>query len=328
MAKLSQIKIKNIDLFSNGKIDWTKFKNTPSTLVSASGHNHDDLYYRTDVVDTAFQEQKDRLEILENRIAVLSYKTDVFMGGGESDNTAIDNYNFDNETSQVINLTLLNPSYNTPSISSIDYGYFISTNKTCSKLDRLSLTNTEIQEISFDVKGSLIDFATQRTGYVNDGINKWFKLNTTMNVWEQKPDTSVESSGRNQLSSTLSGFTKGNDFGTVREYTYSSGTGRVILDITAVGETVGLNNSSKKGLWLSGINGNFEHYYVTDTIQQFNTMVYSANGASTSTTDTYGIILGCDTSGDKVQKINWVTLSISQATNLTVNKNNASTIEF
>jgi len=328
MAKVSQIKIDGKELLNSSKrIDWTRFKNTPSTLVSASGHNHDSVYYLTSIVNSKFKTQEDRISDLEEQIEQLAYKTDLMMGGGGSTGNNIHNYNFSNETTSQISTTLSNSPNNTPGITSKDSGFFLNSSKAASKFDKFTLVNTNVSNAPIIPKGSMIDFAIQTKGFINDGINQWASLDIKMDTWTIKPSSTVNASGRQQLSSIVTGYTKGNGTGMLREYQYSSGISRDIIEFTTVDTTIGLNKSSFKGYWLSKLNGNFEHTYNTDVVQSFNTLVSDANNSNVGTTEYYGMILGGQSS-TAAYKLTWLTLAVSSATDLTTNKNGASSIEF
>jgi len=327
MAKVSQIRINGIDLLNGSqRIDWTKFKNTPSTLVSASGHDHNAQFYANTVVDSKFKIQEDRISLMETQIETLAYKTDLMMGGGGTTTTAINNYNLSTEVTSQLTTTLNHSPLDTPGISTQSFGYFLNSSKVASKFDYFTLVNETIPDSPISAKTSIIDFAIQTKGLINDGASSWAQLDTKLDVWSIKPNASADGSGRTGLSSTVAGYTKGIGYGMTKEYTYSSGVIRDVIEFTTIGITVGMSKSSQKGYWISKVNGNFEHTYNTDTVQSISGMVNNADNASTATSEYYGLIAGGG-SGLKVQKLTWTTMTISSCTDLSVNKNGASSIE-
>ena len=327
MAKTNQITVNGVDLMtSTQRIDWTKFKNTPSTLVSASGHNHDNLYYRIDVVDSKFETEENRVSEIETQIEVLAYKTDLMLGGGGSSGAAIHNYNLSTEATSELKTTLLKESSSSvPGISSSSYGYFTNEDKSTSKFDYFTLVIASIPNSIIIPIGSLIDFAVQTKGFITDG-NSWMELNEKLDTWSSKSSTIAGASGRPMLSSTISGFSKNGGTGMLRKLSYRSGISEEVIEFTTIGITSGLNRNSNKGYWISKINGNFEHSYLTNVVQSFNSMVNNADNSSTSTSDIFGLIASGG-NGTTVQKLNWTNLSISTSTPLTVDKNGACAIE-
>jgi len=328
MAKVSQITVgdKNI-LNNNQRIDWTKFKNTPLSVVTViPANNHDDKFYLQETVNSKFKVEEDRISSLELKIEKLAYKTDLMLGGGGSTGNAIHNYNLSTEVTSEITTTLNNSPLNTPGISAQTFGYFLNSNKEASKFDYSTLVNETIHNSPITPNGSMIDFAIQSKGIINDDNTGWAQLNTKLDTWASKDSTTAVSDGRTLLSSTVVGYQKKSGSGFVSEYSYSSGVVRNIVEFTTIGTTVGLNKSSHKGYWISKVNGNFEHAYTTDTVSMFNTMVNDADNASTSTTESFGYIVGGG-SGLTSQKLNWSSLAITTCTNLSVNKNGASSIE-
>ena len=328
MAKVSQIQIDGKNLLnSSQRVDWTRFKNTPTTLVSASGHNHDSTYYVSSTVTSKFKTEEDRITVLEKQIEQLAYKTDLMMGGGGSTGAQIHNYNFSTETMSQITTTLSNSPSNVPGITSKEIGFFLNSSKAASKFDKFTLVNTNISNAPITPKGSLIDFAIQTKGFINDGVDKWASLDVKLDTWTNKSSSTVNASGRQQLSSIVTGYTKGSGTNMLREYQYSSGISRDIIQFTTIDTTIGLNKSSFKGYWLSKLNGNFEHTYTTDIVQSFNTLISDANNSNVGTTEYYGVILGGGSS-TSAYKLTWLTLTVSSSTNLTIDKNGASSIEF
>ncbi len=326
MAKVSQINVNGINLLNvSQRIDWTKFKNTPNTLVSASGHDHNATFYDIATVNSKFKTQEDRISNMELQIETLAYKTDLMMGGGGSTGTAIHNYNLSTEVTSEISTVLSNSPTNVPGISSQAFGYFLNSSKAVSKFDYFTLVNETINNCPLVPTGSLIDFAIQTKGLVTDGIN-WAQIDTKLDTWASKPTSTAGSSGRQMLSATVNGYTKGAGAGMLRKITYSSGVSSDIIEFSTIGTNIGLNKSSNKGYWISRVNGNFEQSYITDVVQSFSGMVNDADNSSVSTSEFYGLIAGGGT-GLTVQKLTWTTMAISACTNLTVNKNGASSIE-
>ena len=328
MAKLDQLKVKNHNLFDdNDKIDWTKFKNTPSTLVSASGHNHDDLYYKSSVVIDKFKLEEDKINLLEKRIEVLSYKTDLMMAGGILNDTKIHNYNFSTETTNEISTNTNIVSIDSPGISSQDFGYFTSKDKNIDKFYHLTLTIESIQNSNIVPNASLIDFAVQSLGFITDGVS-WNKINQLLDIWESKSNNPVDVSGRPFLSSNVTGYCKGSGLGMVKELTYTTESLKELSEIRTIGITTGLNKSSHIGYWISKINGNFEHNYVTESFRLINIFVDNMDNSSTSTTEFFGMVVAGGVDGDLTNKLKWSTLTITQSLSLSLNKSGASSIEL
>jgi len=328
MAKLNQLKVDNNNIFDiNNRIDWTRFKNTPSTLVSASGHNHDDLYYKSSVVNDKFKLEEDKIDLLEKRIEVLSYKTDIMMAGGFLNDTKIHNYNFSTEVTNEISTNTNMISINTPGISSKEFGYFTNKDKMIDKFYHFTLVIESILQSNIEPKASLIDFAVQSLGFITDGIG-WNKLNQLLDIWETKNDNPVDVSGRTFLSSSVTGYCKGSDLGMVKELTYTTEVLKELSEIRTIGITTGLNKSSNLGYWISKINGNYEHNYLTESFRSINIFIDDMDNSSTSTTEFFGMIVAGGIDGNLTNKLMWSTLSITQSISLSLNKSGASSIEL
>jgi hypothetical protein len=328
MAKLSQIDIDGV-LFLNTsqRIDWSKMKNTPASLVSGTGHVHDTLYYRTTEVDDMFRVQEDRLSDLETQVETLAYKSTVFMGGGGStSNITINSYNINTEVFSTISTELLHENLKAPGISMQRSGYFFNGGKITDKFDHFTLVVENTQSSPINVDGTIVDFAIQSKAFATDGASNWAALNVLLDTWEIKPGAPSESSGQVMLSAIIRGFTKGKGSGMLREYTHSSGISRDILTFTTNGDTVGLCKSSSRGFWLSTLGYNYINDYTTDSVSVLNTMVNNSEGAVTCTSQYFGVI-GSGSHGTHVSKLTWSTLAISAMTDFSVDKTNSTSIE-
>jgi hypothetical protein len=177
-----------------------------------------------------------------------------------------------------------------------------------------------------NVKASLIDFAIQHKGLVTDG-EQWAELNELLDVWTSKNNNIVETSGRKYLSSTIEGYCKGDNVGMVKKITYSNETMEEIGELQTNGQVSSLSKSSTKGYWLSDINYNFEHDYLSNTFRQIYNFTESAGGSVTSMTDINGYVISSASNTSSVFKLNFTTLSVSRSTD-TINKNGASSVEF
>ena len=328
MAKTTIIVADGISLLNaNQRIDWTKFKNTPSSLVSGTGHDHDTTYYLTEIIDDLFDQQLLRLETLEAQVETLAYKNDLFMGGGgDTSNTVIDNYNILTEVFSTISTTLINSTLNAPGISVQRSGYFFNGLKTADKFDNYTLSVETIANPPINIKGTIIDFAIQSKGFATNGIDNWVYLNTTLDTWTMKPIALSDSSNQVMLSAMVKGFSKGAGDTILREYIHSSGVNRDIISFNTVGDTVGLCKSSTRGFWLSTMGYNYISDYVTDTITSLSVLVFNTAGASTCTSQNFGVI-GSGSHNTNVQKLTWSTLAISLMTEFTNDKTGASSLE-
>ncbi len=331
MAKVSQLTVlstNQVIMNGNQRVDWGRFKNTPGTLVSATGHNHDAVYYPTGTVNSLFGTQEDRISQLELDIEVLSYKTDFLMGGGgNTANTTIHNYNNSTEAFSTISTTLLNSCNEAPGISTQRTGYFFSETNSTNKIDYFTLVLEATNDCPIAPQGSLIDFAIQSKGFMTDGASHWAQLNILLDVWTTKDNALGDASNQVMLSSMVQGYSKGSGFSMVREYTHSSGVSRDIIEFNTESSTVGLCKSSIRGFWLSNSGNNWIHDYNTDTVSALTSLVTGARAASTCTTEFYGTIAS-GAGGNQVNKLTWSTLSISAMTAISQDKTGASTVEI
>ena len=330
MAKTNTLLVDNINLMDTaGKIDWSRMKNTPDSLVTGSGHNHDITYYSINYVNNIFNIQEDRLSLLEADIETLSYKTDFMMGGGGSSaNTAIHNYNNTTEVFSTITPTLHTPTLNAPGISTSSSGYFFSDDSySTNKIDYFTLVVEVVNNCPILTKGSLIDFAVQSKGFITDGVQSWAELNILLDIWKTKENSISGASNQVLLSSFVEGFTKSAGNTMIREYKYSSSVSRDINVFNTNGDTVGLCQNSNKGLWLSSVGYNLLQVYKTDTVSVFNGMINNTVGSSTCTTEYFGVVASGSNS-TTVQKVTWSTLSISNMTNISIDKTGATSVEI
>lgn len=331
MAKVSQLTVLSTGqtiLNNNQRIDWNRFKNTPSTLVSGTGHDHNDVYYLTSTVDSLFDTQETRISQLELTIEILAYKTDFMMGGGGSSaSSTIHNYNNSTEIFSTISSALLNDCKNAPGISTQRSGYFFSETNSTNKIDYFTLVLERTYDCPIAPQGSLIDFAIQSKGFMTDGNSHWAQLNILLDIWITKDNALGDASNQVLLSSMVQGYSKGSGFGMLREYTYSSGVSRDIIEFNTESDTVGLCKSSIRGFWISNSGYNWIHNYNTDTVSALTSLVRNSAGACTCTTEFYGTIASGG-GGTNVHKLTWSTLSISTATALSQDKTGASTVEL
>lgn len=332
MAKVAQLTVGGAGgltiMNASQRIDWGRFKNTPGTLVSATGHDHNAVYYGTATVDNLFGTQEARIAQLELDIEVLAYKTDFLMGGGGATaNSTIHNYNNSTQAQSTLSTTLLNACANAPGISTQRTGYFFSETNSTNKIDYFTLVLEATSNCPIGPQGSLIDFAIQSKGFMTDGAGHWAQLNILLDVWTSKDNALGDASNQVMLSSMVQGYSKGTGFSMAREYTHSSGVSRDIIEFYTESSTVGLCKSSIRGFWLSNAGNNWIHDYNTDTVSALTSLVTGARAASTCTTEFYGVIAS-GAAGTQVNKLTWSTLSISAMTSLSQDKTGASTVEI
>lgn len=328
MAKVSSLQVGTVQLLNaSGNIDWSFFKNTPASLVSSSGHNHDALYYTTATVNSLFKAQEDRIDALVSIIESKAIKYDLLMaGGGATASNAIHNYNLATEVTSQLSGTIPFTSINSPGISSASWGYFTNSSRYVSKLDYFTRVFVTVPSCPIGIAGSMIDYAIQTKGYVSDGAQGWAKLDVKMDTWEVRASCNGATDGRPLLSSQVKGYSKRQGTGFAYEYSYLSSTSRTLSSFTTNGITSGLSRSSNYGFWLSGVGGNFKHTYVTDAITVFTGLAINVNNTNVSTGEFYGLIASGSNS-TTVSKLNWATESTSLAVATSVDKTGASSIE-
>lgn len=328
MAKVTSLRVgPTLQLLNaSANIDWTFFKNTPATLVSASGHNHDLVYYTTPVVNSKFATQEARIDVLVGRIEAKAIKRDLLMGGGGTvANATIHNYNHATEVSSQIATSVPFSTINSPGITSANKGYMTNSSRQVSSIDYLTRVFVAAPNCLIDIKGTMIDYAIQTKGYVSNGANGWVKFDVKVDTWETRDSCACETDGRPLLSSQVKGYSKKNGSGLSYEYSYLSSTSRTLTAFTTNGITSGLCRSSNYGYWISGINANFKHTYATDSITLFTGLTNDMSNTNVSSGEYYGVLASGNNSSI-VRKLNWSTEAITVASAI-IDKTGASSVE-
>jgi len=328
MAKIkSTLQIVGKSVLDSGKIDFSLFKNVPSTLVSAEGHNHDDRYYRKDVVQGMFDERLSKIDEQTERIIQLSYKTDLFMGGGFVNNTEIHTYNIDTESTTKLDNGLPFEIDLAPGIPSIENGYFLSESKKVSKFTFQTLSHSIKSDSPVAPKLATFDFAIQSKGYVV-GEGKWTTIKNSLDVWSVDCEVSdmPEYSSRNGLSSIDFAIVKSSGVNNFTKYDYITKTVSTIDgEFETTSGALGVSKDSKSGLYISKIGYNFSLNYTSNTISTYDLLQENTDNACSTINDVLGLIATGGT-GLKVQKITWSTNSVSLAQDLTDDKSGSSYI--
>jgi hypothetical protein len=329
MAKISSLRVgPTLQLLNaQSNIEFAFFKNVPSTLINATGHNHDLVHYSIATVNSKFKVEEDRVDVLVSRIEAKAVKYDLLMaGGGTNANSTIHNYNLATEVFSQITAVLPFTSLNAPGITSSAFGYLTNTSNQISKFNYFTRSFTTVPNCPILIKGTMIDYAIQQKGYVSDGALGWRKLDVKLDTWETRDSCAGETDGRPLLSSITKGYSKKQGSGAAYEYSYLSSTSRTLTTFTTTGITSGLCRNSNYGFWLSSIGTNFKHVYLTDAFTLFTGLTSNVNNTNTLTNDSFGLIVsGSDSTN--VRKLNWSTEAISVAVSATVNKSGASSVE-
>lgn len=329
MAKISSLRVgPTLQLMNaSSNIEWSFFKNTPSTLINAWGHHHDLIHYTIAQVNTKFKVEEDRVDILVSRIEGKALKYDLLMaGGGTTANSSIHNYNLSTEVFSLTTAVLPFTTLSSPGITSKQWGYLTKDTGQVSKFDYFTRTFVTVAACPITIKGTMIDYAIQQKGFVSNGALGWRKLDIKLDVWETRDNANCETDGRPLLSSITKGYSKKQGAGLSYEYSYLSSTSRTLTAFTTNGITNGLIRNANYGFWLSSIGSNFKHVYLTDAFTLFTGLTTNVNNANMSTGEYYGLIVsGSDTTN--VHKLGWLTEAITTAVSTTVNKSGASSVE-
>jgi hypothetical protein len=326
MAKVAFLTVADVNIINtSGKIDWSKFKNTPASIVSAAGHNHDGTHYTTEETNTLFSARETTLTNIESQISLLAIKEKGFMGGGGSQGTNVNEYNTVTQTSSAKGSILSHSPSTKPGITSSTRGYFTN-GTTTTRYVYLDGTAQNISSSPISINGTLIDFAIQTKGFVTDGGTQWAMLTVDGESWETKPSTTAASAGRNMLSSTTTGISKAGGTSTAVKYTYSTGASVGTASFTTSSNTTGLNRNSQYGYWIGEASKNVKYSYTTDTAVTL--AIFSSNFVNTNTVtaESYGFVISGSNS-TSAQKVDWTTEVASTATNASVDMTGASTIE-
>jgi len=294
MAKTNNLVVSNkgksINLLnSTEKLNWNIFNNTPSSLVSGTGHNHDNLYYRTPVINSLFKTETDKLSILSNRIVTLGIKSNILMGGGSNFNdNKLRNYAINTEANSVINTTTNFNISKGSGLSFQRFGYFLNDAKKIDKYDHFTTSIKSITDTPIIVKNTLIDYAVQSKGYIFNDTNA-YEINILLNTYKARPDVITNGNFRIGLSSFTFGFTKGISNSTadsLKKYSYSAGSIEILSTFNPNGDVGALQKNNNIGFWIGS--NSFKQNYISNSISQI-VGINNQNSNNTSN-DIFGII--------------------------------------
>lgn len=326
MAIVKSLTIAGVQIVEpDGKVDWTKFKNTPATIVSAAGHNHDSVHYTTAQTDQKFTDATNTLVAIQAQIDAKAIKYAAYIGGGVSGGSSIRKYVASTETNSNLGALLSHSPNSSPGITSKEQGYITNTNKTVTKFTYSTQTAIDVAACPITIGGTLFDFAIQTKGLVTNGT-QWAQLDTLTNVWETKTNANATYAGRQMLSSAVVGFTKSTGTNESYRYDYSTGISATSVSFTISGTPAGLNRNSSYGYWIANTSSNFKHSYLTSSVVQLPLYTLNFSNTATLTTEFYGYsISGSSQTG--AQKIAWATEVVSNAGSVDVDLTGGSGVE-
>lgn len=327
MTTLKSLKVAAVQVIEvDGKIDWAKFKNTPASIVSAAGHNHDSVHYTSSQTDTMFNNAQATLNNIKAQIDALAIKYKAYIGGGVSGGSNVNCYDKSTQTISNLGGLLSHSPTNSPSISSKAFGYITNTNRTTTKFTYTTQSASAANSCPISMGGSLIDYAVQTKGFITDGSNAWAMIDNTTGVWENKTAATSNSAGRPMLSSSINGFTKASGTNLSYKYDYTTSSSAGTVSFTTTGTPAGLNRNSSYGYWICSTDTNVKHAYSTNSVVQL--LCFTSNFVNTNALGTE--FDGFSISGSNatvVQKISWATEVVSAAGSTGVDLTGGSTVE-
>lgn len=327
MAVVKHLKVAGVQIIeTDGNIDWSRFKNTPSTIVSASGHNHNTTHYTTTETNDKFSVVMNTLSSIQLQIDAAAIKYKTYIGGGVSGGSSVRKYDRITESSTDLGSLLSHSPNNSASITSKEQGYMLNSNKTASGFTYSTQTSYSISNCPIVSNGSLIDYAVQTKGYITDGANAWAKLDTVTNSWENLTGTTATSAGRPMLSSTVFGFTKASGTNISYKYNYSTGVSEGTVEFTTNGTPTGLSRNSSYGYWVSNTDSNNKHAYTSNSVVQLPLFTTHFSNTNTLVGEHNGYCIS-GSNHTTVQKINWSTEVISGAGSSGINVTGGAGVE-
>jgi len=325
MAILKEILIKGENILGgDNKIPLSIFKNTPTTLVSASGHNHNELYYNSDEISYKFHHFDNQLRDVESRIEELAFKNDSYMFGGNDNSVEVLHFSCVTEETKIKNDSI-KQFENVYGFSTKQRGYLINANKDCAKYNYEA--NTEEIIPSFPISNTYVinDFALQSKGFFSDGV-KWVVLNSQIDSYSKILDCDFQFNGRQGLSSISQGFFIDSKTQDMSKMQYITTTHKKTAFSNLPTTLIGLNQTTNMGYLIGETINNKKQYYLTDTMNECNVLVLDSDGASVMTNEIAGFIFGGH-NDSKIQKLQWASEAISILVELPTTKNNACSIE-
>ena len=312
MSTVKSLKIAGVQIVeTDGKIDWAKFKNTPATIVSAAGHNHDTVHYTTTQTDQKFTDATNTLIAIQAQIDAKAIKYTSYVGGGVSGGSSVRKYVASTETNSNLGALLSHSPSGSPGITSKEQGYITNASQAVTKFTYSTQTASDITSCPIAIGGTLFDFAIQTKGLVTNGT-QWAQLDTLTNIWELKTNATATYAGRAMLSSSVVGFTKSTGTNEAYRYDYSTGTSSTTVSFTISGVPTGLNRNSAYGYWIATTASNFKHSYLTSSVVQLPLYTLNFSNTCTLTTEFAGYsISGSSQTG--VQKLTWATEVVASA---------------
>jgi hypothetical protein len=311
---------------TDGKVAWAKFKNTPATIVSASGHDHNAVHYLSTQTDSMFNTVNSTLESIRVQIEAVGIKTTAYIGGGASNGSSVCKYDKTTQTTSNLGGLLSHSPNNSPSISSKIRGYMTNTNQTVTKFTHSTQSAANTNSCPIGMGGSLVDHAVQSRGYITNGSGSWATIDTTTDIWETRTSATSTSAGRPMLSSYTYGLTKATGTNTSYKYTYSTSTSAATISFAVTGTPAGLNRNSTYGYWIANTDSNIKHSYVSDSVIQLPLFTINFSNANMLACEFDGYSIS-GSSQTNVQKITWATEVVAAAGSCSVDLTGGSGIE-
>lgn len=313
MSQVQQLTIAGINIIeSDGTINWSRFKNTPPSIISVTGHNHDALYYLSTETNAKFTDVENTLYNIQMQINALALKYTSYIGGGNNGGNSINKYTTSTEMMVTLGTFLSHSPLNAPGLTSRSHGYIFNTDKTTTKFTH---STTTVQNISTSLKvpvGTLYDYAIQRKGFITDDKNGWAALDPLTDIWATLNDAPSNANGRPLLSGSIEGYTKTTGNGTSYKYDYIKGTSSETISFNIVGIPAGMVRNSSSGYWVANTNSIYRHNYTSNSVAKIPSFTNHFSNTNTISTEYHGYLIS-GSNHEHIQKINWVTEAVSTA---------------
>lgn len=326
MANIKQLRVAGVQIIeADGKIDWSKFKNTPATIVSAAGHDHNATHYLSTQTDAMFNTVTATLDNIRAQIEAVGIKNYAYVGGGANNGVSVSKYTRSTETTANLG-GLLSYGANGAGITSKIHGYVTSSGNAATKFTYATQSASNISNCPITIGGTLIDHAVQTRGYVTNGSGSWAAIDVLTNSWENRTAATSTSAGRPMLSSYTFGLTKSTGTNNSYKYTYSTGVSATSVSFAVAGNPSGLNKDGNYGYWISNIETNIKHSYVSDSAVQLPLFTVHLSNSNTLSGEFVGFCIS-GSNHTNVQKITWATETIAAAGSSGVDLTSGSGIE-
>lgn len=313
MAKVQHLKVAGVAIIeTDGKTDWARFKNTPATIVSASGHDHNATYYTTSESNAKFAAAEATLANIQAQIDALAIKYTGYIGGGASASNHVNRYTTTNETRSDLGAVLSHSPLNAPGMTSKEQGYIFNSNKTTTKYVYSTNTAVNVTATPKTPLGTLFDYAIQTKGFVTDGASGWATIEVLTDTWTTLNNATSNAAGRPLLSSSVEGFTKSTGTSMSYKYDYIKGTSSETISFTVNGTPTGMVRSSAYGYWVANTDSIYKHSYSTNSVAKVPSFTVHFSNTNTISTEYNGYALS-GSNHSSAQKLNWASETVSTA---------------